>query len=91
MSLPLTFTLAYYLQASLELTVMELPVGHHSKDRLIDLTANIRLGLKCLAITNTLPYYSTLINYIHYVFIIETANACTRNLLGHNYFYAIIS
>jgi len=36
---------------------MEPPAGQHSKITLQALPANLRLGLKCLAATNTLAYY----------------------------------
>jgi hypothetical protein len=58
LSLPFTSTFEYN-QARLEpIRVVPFP-GIHNKDRLIFLPANIRLGGKCTAMTNTLAYYKT--------------------------------
>ncbi len=55
--LPFLSALVKYFLARLEPTIVELLMGLHSNGRLLPLPANIRLGWKSMANSNTLAYY----------------------------------
>jgi hypothetical protein len=58
---------------------MKSPTGLHPNGRIIALPANIRLGRKLMAVSNTLAYYDTATITAVKSFIIQTPGSSLKN------------